>query len=252
MTQWSDEHIIAYLDGKLDMEQGRALHRDRQNDRELDAYIRSMELDTGELAAARDVMLPDAPQFEFEQETKGARDAMPMWRQTAMAASILAVFGLGFLTSRFLPAENPPPANWLQAVAEYQMLYSGQTLVLIEKNADQQGREVAQIGRKLDLILARSDLNVDGLTFRRGQLLNYKNKPLVQFAYLDGSNTPIAFCIIKRGEKPEQDLTNKTMVAGQNAVTWSKGQYGFVVIGKADPATLEKYARQLKAKMASI
>ncbi len=247
-NRWSDEHIIAYLDGKLDMEQGQALHQDRQHDRELDAYIRSMEIDTSELSVARDDLLPDAPQFDFEKKTSG----MPVWRQTAMAASVLAVFGLGFLTSRFLPAENQPPANWLQAVAEYQMLYSGETLVLLEKNPDQLGREVAEIGRKMDLILARSDLNVEGLTFKRGQLLNYKNKPLVQFAYLDGSNTPIAFCIIKRGTKPEQDLTNKAMLAGQNAVTWSKGQYGFVVIGKTDPATLEKYAKQLKARMASI
>ena len=214
MTQWSDEHIIAYLDGKLDMEQGKALHHDRQHNRELDAYIRSMEIDTDELSAVRDEMLPDTPQFAFQNTDNKASDetsdetsdkagkkeaiGMPDRRQMAMAASVLAVFGLGFLTSRFLPADNLPPANWVQAVAEYQMLYSGETLALLEKNADQQGREVAEIGRKLDLILARSDLNIDGLTFKRGQLLNYKNKPLVQFAYLDGSDTPIAFCIIDR------------------------------------------------------
>ncbi len=245
---WSDEQIIAYLDGRLDMEQGQALHRDRQFDPELDAYITSMEIDTAELAGARDEMLPDAPQFDFENKTT----SLPTWRQTAMAASVLAVFGLGFLTSKFLPTENPPPSNWLQAVAEYQMLYSGETLALLEKSPDQQGREVAQIGRKMDLILARSDLTVKGLTFKRGQLLNYKDKPLVQFAYLDGSDTPIAFCIIKRGQRPDEDLANKAMLAGLNAVTWSKGEYGFVVIGKADPAILEEYARQLKAKMASI
>ncbi len=256
MTQWSDEHIIAYLDGKLDMEQGKALHRDRQHNRELDAYIRSMEIDTDELSAVRDEMLPDTPQFAFQKtDNKASKKesvAMPDRRQVAMAASVLAVFGLGFLTSRFLPADNPPPSNWVQAVAEYQMLYSGETLALLEKNPDQQGREVAEIGRKLDLILVRSDLNVEGLTFKRGQLLNYKNKPLVQFAYLDDNGTPIAFCIIRRDDRPEQGLQSKAMLAGQNAVTWSTGQYGFVVIGKADPTTIEKYAKQLKARMASI
>ena len=248
MTKWNDEHIIAYLDGKLDLEQGQAVHQDRQHDRALDEYIQSMEIDTGELAAARDEMLPGAPDFAFEKKSGG----MPVWRQTAMAASLLAVFGLGFLTSKFLPADNPPPSSWLQAVAEYQMLYSGQTLVLLEKNADQQGREVAEIGRKMDIILARSDLNVEGLTYKRGQLLNYRNKPLVQFAYLDGNNTPIAFCIIKRGVKPDGDLKNKAMLAGLNAVVWSKGQYGYVVIGKSAPATIEKYAKQLKTRMASL
>ncbi len=248
MTQWSDEQIIAYLDGKLDMEQGRALHRDRQHDPELDNYITSMEIDTTELTVAGDELLQGAPDFAFEKSP----DRMPVWRQTAMAASILAVFGLGFLTSWLLPSDSSPPTNWLQAVAEYQMLYSGETLVLLEKNADQRGREVAQIGRKLDIILARSDLNVDGLTYKRGQLLNYENKPLVQFAYLDEDNIPVAFCIIKRGVKPDQKLADKAMLAGQNAVTWSKGQFGFVVIGKKDPATLNKYAKQLKARMASL
>lgn len=248
MTHWSDEHIIAYLDGKLDMETGQALHRDRQHDPELDSYIRSMEIDTAELTNAGGDDLSGAPAFSFEQKPVGFSG----WRQAAMAASVVAVFGLGFLTSKFLPADNPPPQTWLQAVAEYQMLYTADTLNLQEKTADQLGREVAEIGRKMQIILARSDLNVDGLQYKRGQLLSFKNKPLVQFAFIDDNNTPIAFCIIKRGEKPEQELTNKTLLAGLNAVTWSKGQYGFVVIGKSDPAKINQYAMQLQKRMASL
>jgi len=264
MTQWNDEQIIAYLDGKLDMEQGQELHREREQNPALDAYVQSMEIDIGELSQAVNDVVPGAPAFNFDNPprrsnmiSKSKRAALPRWsnpawKQVAMAASVLAVFGLGFITSKLLPSENPPPAGWVQAVAEYQMLYSGQTLVLLEKTDDQRSREVAEIGRKMDIILARNDLEIEGLTYKRGQLLTFKNKPLVQFAYLDGSNIPIAFCIIKRGAKPDQPLKSKKMIAGQNAVVWATGNYGYVVIGKSEPKVIEKYARQLKARLESI
>ena len=256
MTHWSDEQIIAYLDGKLDMEQGKALHRDRQLDAELDAYITSMEIDTAALASAANDLPQDAPQFDFEKSTPQSApqgdQKKPIWRQAAMAASILAVFGAGFLTANLLPRNNPPPSGWVQAVAEYQMLYSGETLKLIQKTDDESAREVAEIGRKLDIILASSDLQIDGLKLRRGQLLNFKNKPLVQFAYLDKNGTPIAFCIIKRGEKPDQPMKAQSLIAGQNAVVWGRGKFGFVVIGKAKPSVISEYAEKLKTRMTSL
>ncbi len=251
-THWSDEQIIAYLDGKLDMEQGKALHRDRQLDAELDAYITSMEIDTAALASTANDLPQDAPQFDFEKTIQQVDQKKPIWRQAALAASILAIFGAGFLTASLLPRDNPPPSGWVQAVAEYQMLYSGETLKLIQKTDDESAREVAEIGRKLDIILAKSDLQIEGLKLRRGQLLNYKNKPLVQFAYLDKDGTPIAFCIIKRSKDSDQPLTAKSLLAGQNAVVWGKGKFGFVVIGKAKPSVISAYAEKLKARMTSL
>ncbi len=253
MTRWSDEQIIAYLDGKLDMEQGQALHRDRQFDDELDAYIASLEIDTNELANLSQEMPLDTPQFDFETTSAAKTSAKtPLWKQTAIAASVLAVFGAGFLTSSLLPSNNPPPANWVQAVAEYQMLYSGETLKLLQKSDDQTAQEVAVIGRKLDIILTRSDLNLNGLKLRRSQFLTFKNKPLVQFAYLDDNGVPISFCIIKRENKPDQPMKARAMVAGQNAAVWSAGEFGFVVIGKAKPSVIRQYAEELKAKMTSL
>ena len=248
MTRWTEQQIIAYLDGKLDMEEGRALHRDRQTDYELDAFIRSMDIDTAELAAALNEPATDAPQFDFEKPAA----KMPMWKQSAIAASIALVFALGFLTSRFLPSANPPPGNWLQAVAEYQMLYSGQTLVLLEKTEDQRNREVANVARKLDISLKPENLKIDGLTYKRSQMLNYKNMPLVQFAWLDDNGNPIALCIIKRGKDKNEPISDKKFVAGQNGSVWYSGKYGYVVIGKADKGKIRDIANKLKARLTSL
>jgi len=252
MTYWTDDHIIAYLDGELDLRQGQALHRDRQRDKELDDYIRSMEIDTAKLAEVNDEFPPRVPEFAFEKNA----NQTPRWKQAAMAAGVLAVFGIGFLTSRFLPADNPPPTSWLQAAAEYQMLYSGETLDLLEKSDDQRSLEVAKIGRKLDIILARSDIDVEGLSYKRAQLLTFKNQPLVQFSYLDDKNTPIAFCIFRhrkgQGKKPDKELANVNLVAGQKAVTWSKGEFRFVVIGKVQVDDLNRYARHLQKRMSNL
>lgn len=259
MTKWSDEQILAYLDGVLDLEQGRALYAERRTNRELDAYISAMEVDTDEIARAGDELLADAPQFAFENADHAYRSASTetvqqsdIWRYGAMAAGFAIVFAAGFLTSRLLPADNPPPAKWVQAVAEYQMLYTGQTLALVEKTADQRAREVAMIGRKIDIVLAASDLDVDGLAFKRGQLLTFKNKQLAQFAFVDKSGTPVAFCIIRRAKKQHTPLADRKLVAGMNATVWDDRHYGYVVIGKVPPGTIREYATALHKKMAAL
>lgn len=267
MKRWSDEQIVAYLDGKLDMAEGQALHRDRQQDAALDAYVRSMEIDVHELASAADEMLhnaPELPPLPSAHRAESNLSAVPgfagsgKWRTAAIAASLIAVFVAGFLTSNLLSPGDKPPQNWVQAVAEYQMLYTGQTLLLIKKSPDEAAREVADIGRKMGLILARSDVDLDGLELKRSQLLKFKNKPLVQFAYLDKSGVPISFCIIKKagktdkvGSKPSP-IKGRKMLAGQNAAVWSMGNYGFVVIGKKDTASINKIAEQLKTRMMEI
>ena len=249
MNQWSKEQIIAYLDGNLDMAQGQALHRDRRFDDDLDAYITSLEFGTQQLSDQKHEMaLADAPQFAFEK----AKIKTPVWKKSVIAASVLAVFGAGFLTSKFLPQANPPPTSWVQAVAEYQMLYSGETLKLLKKSDDQAAQEVAEIGRKLDIILTHGDLKLDGLKLRRSQLLNFQNKQLAQFAFLDANDTPIAFCIIKRANKPDQAIKARRLIAGQNAAVWAVGKFGFVVIGKVAPDIINQYAEKLKTKMASL
>lgn len=251
--KWSDEQILAYLDGVLDLEEGRALYLDRQNDPQLDAYIAAMEIDREEISSAGEQLLAGAPQFAFEKAKQTDSQAgQNLWRYGSMAAGFALVFAAGFLTSKLLPADNPPPAKWVQAVAEYQMLYTGETLDLVEKTTDQRAREVAQIGRKIDLVLAASDLKVDGLNFKRGQLLTFKKMQLVQFAFVDKSGVPVAFCIIRRNKKQHKSLADKKLVAGMNATVWSQGNYGFVVIGKIAPNKIHDYAQVLHKKMVSL
>lgn len=247
MTQWSNEHIIAYLDGTLDLVRGRALHRDRQMDPELDAYIRSMEVEMTRIAQDAEQMLADPPAFTFKKPDTGGGFMRPM----AIAASIATVFAGGFVSAWLLRGDGGPPTKWVEAVAEYQMLYSGDTLTLLEKTEDQRAREVAAIGRKLDIILAHSDLQVEGLTLQRSQYLTFKGQPLVQFAYLDANKNPVAFCIIKRKAKKDQPPTSRK-VHGQPAIIWSKGNYGYVVIGKSPPATVKEAAEKLKARLEKI
>lgn len=253
MVKWSDEQILAYLDGVLDLEEGRALYLDRQNDPQLDAYITSMEADTGAIGDTGRELLADPPQFAFERKGGGGVPAKANWiRYGAMAASLAVVFGAGYLTSKFVSGENRSPSKWVQAVAEYQTLYTGETLELVEKTDDQRAREVARIGRKIDLVLARTDLEVDGLQFKRSQLLTFKNQQLVQFAFVDKAGIPIAFCIIKRATKIDKPPADKRLVAGMNATVWAKGNYGFVVIGKAPGSEIKQYANVLQKKMLSL
>ena len=105
--------------------------------------------------------------------------------------------------------------------------------------------EIATLSRRLGAPLDVDRLQVDDLSLRRAELLQYDGAPLGQIGYLDGA-TPVAFCILRDGE-PNAPLASESR-DGFAVASWANGGRGFMLVGKVPVARLTTLARSLKEK----
>ncbi len=197
-----------------------------------------------------------------------------------MAAALVLGVGLGFAGDLSLRKDGGGGGgqDWRQAVANYQALYVTETLVLTSAVADEDRQKrlwqserapatrgfkiqeaggnadldklrgsVAAVSAKLGLPITPEALQAPGLDFKRAQLLQFDGRPLAQFAYLDAQGTPITFSATRTGDADSPAKTGRYDKLA--AVSWNKGGYGFMVIGAAPPAEIERAASSLATQI---
>ena len=193
------------------------------------------------------------------------------WRSIGVAAMLLLTLGIGFaigfgtmsdrsevresallaeldqLEAELEEAEEAADAvptvkakGWRQAVADYQMLFTTDSL-----SPDQGGdAALALASERVGLALDPATRAASGLQFRRAQLLAFNDKPLVQLAFLGDGGVPVAFCIIA-SNKPEAE-TQFEVRNGLGIVHWIIGGYGLMVIGDLPEDRLKSIAHELR------
>lgn len=190
------------------------------------------------------------------------------WRGMGIAAMLLLTVGIGFavgfgtrsdmretallaeldvmeaeLEEAQAAADAAPVVvakGWRQAVADYQVLFTTDSLTPDQGG----GAALALASDQVGLALDPATRAAAGLEFRRAQVLAFKNKPLVQLAYLGDDGVPVAFCIIA-SNKPEADVQYEVR-NGLGIVHWIIGGYGLMVIGDLPEDRLNSIARDLR------
>ncbi len=192
-----------------------------------------------------------------------------------IAAALVVGVGLGFAGDLSLRKDGGQ--DWRQAAANYQALYVTETLALTTAVADEErqkrlwqsegvpasrginpeaGRNasldkqrssIAAVSAKLGLPITPEALQAPGLELKRAQLLQFDGRPLAQFAYLDAEGAPIAFWATHTGSADSPAKTGSYDKLA--AVSWNKGGYGFMVIGAAPIAEIERAASSLAAQI---
>ena len=84
---------------------------------------------------------------------------------------------------------------------------------------------------------------MDGLDFKRAQVLEWNGAPLAQLVYQDASGRPVALCL-HRSKDGAVERTAVTL-SGMSGMTWRRGDIGFIAIGPVDAATMDQIAEQL-------
>jgi anti-sigma factor RsiW len=164
------------------------------------------------------------------------------WMGMGLAAA--ASFAAGWLTRPLLLAQNKSsstasvPASateaWVDAVANYQALYSRATV-------DGASQSVSQATEVLRRFLAESqlaagptrlvipDLTQDGLSFKRAQRLSFRGKPLLQIAYLPVSGMPAALCVLAGDQAAPNMPAALTHAHGLRMTTWRLGALSYAL-----------------------
>jgi anti-sigma factor RsiW len=187
----SDARLVAYLDGALGDAEARALEADLAADPALAARLAALDVD---LTGLRDEMAGLLARAPAMPAAPAAAPSAPLLQMAAAAAIACALVLGGLLAGLRLGA---PDEDWRDYAAAYHLLYRPETLAAPFEGDGGIGAVSQVLGRDLSALAT-----LDGLDFRRAQVLGWEDAPLVQLAYLDAEGRPFAVCLMPGGESP--------------------------------------------------
>ena len=256
----SDDGLLtAYLDGELAGTERAGLEARLLSEPALKVRLDQLGRGGRAFGPAYDALLAAAPadrlsamlaELTAKHAATGRRSAQSRMRVFAALAAALVIFVVGAGAGNLLPTLLQKPAEppgWRQVVAEYQSLTTAETLAAIPDNAAAVSDELTLIGGKLALDLSPDTLALPNVRLKRAQLFAFRDKPLVQVAYLSPADGPIAFCIIANGKPDAAPAFEKR--EGYNIVFWTKAGRGYMLIGKASQGQLEAFAGDLSGRI---
>jgi anti-sigma factor RsiW len=244
---FTDEELVAYLDKALPSDRCAEIERMRPSDAALQQRLAALEIDVDAIRRVFDLHLAAAPVDDIRQRlaANSSRSGSPRirnWRWMQLAAAVLVGFGLG--AGGMATLSRTPASDWHSAVAEYQALYTTETLKPVSNDpiliAHQVQHAAAALGRPVSV----RDLQVAGLELKRAQVLAFEHRPLVQFAYLDREGTPIAFCATRTNSLAES--VHAATIKGLAAAAWIRDGYGYLVIGGTNTTKIQAIAHTLE------
>ncbi|MBP0588606.1 anti-sigma factor [Paraburkholderia sp. LEh10] len=154
--------------------------------------------------------------------------------------------GLGFGASNdsaTVAASTMTSAPWVQVAANYQQLYSRDTVAHLWPDLSDAQTVVEEIRNEDGIALRVPDLSKAGLRFIRVQRLRFHDRPLVQIVYLPQKGDPVALCVIKEA-KADQSVASQRIDA-MNVVTWRDANLGYALIGASGDGDLTQLGKAI-------
>ncbi|GAB3626104.1 putative transmembrane anti-sigma factor [Pandoraea terrae] len=162
----------------------------------------------------------------------------------ALALQLMSALSVGPNGGGATIASAPAkPVTWVRAAAEYQQLYTRDTVARVVVDPDATAQTVQDIQRNDGLAVRVPDLRQSGLSFKHVQRLRFRDQPLVQMVYLPERGDPVALCVVK-DPRPDQDVTEQR-IDNMGVVMWRRGQLGYALIGAPGSADLVAIAKRL-------
>ena len=204
-----------------------------------------------------------APQSPHVSRDIGAQTAVPVQVTPARAANgrlwLVAAFVAGafcaglalqFGSELIHPAgtgamstASGEPMPWIRAAADYQRLYTRDTVADISVDMNASAKTVDAIRQADGVALRVPDLRTANIAFKSVARLRFNDKPLVQIVYLPEHGAPIALCVMK-DSRPDHAIA-QTQVSGMNVVSWRQNELSYALIGKPDSGDLGSLAQQI-------
>lgn len=235
MTQDRDADLVALLDGALPSADAEALRTDIAADPALRARWEALDVDLAGLRTQADTLLASAPPVPAAA-TVAPRGSVAT---LAMAASVALALVLGgvLVGTRLGGAED-----WRDYAAAYHLLYQPETLAAPVVGDGGVAHVSEVLGHDLSALT-----EVEGLNFRRAQVLGWEGETLVQFAYLDASGRPVAVCVMATNDGAQAALTQERH--GLSTTTIPAGALQVLVIGPDAETDTEALGARVAAQL---
>ncbi len=245
------ETLTAYLDGELDEQRTNEVRERCLADAQLAATLAALQIDRDRLAQDYLALGTAAPigdlRSALPESMESAAGVGPAGgkRKLLMAAACAACLVVGGLVGSGNWAGTDK--SWREAVAEYQVLYSAETLKWNAVAPAVVDTTLKRLSDRIGVTLTRQALRLPAAEFKRGQMLTFGTRPLVQLAYLHNGAIPVAFCITRDGA-PDAGLASEVR-EGLPIVHWAKDGTSYMVIGDVPKAQLAAMAETLRGRL---
>jgi anti-sigma factor RsiW len=252
----NDTDLLAYVDGHLPEERRAEMAAAVARSAELSARVGVMRASALPYRAAFDRLpLPPVPSqlsSRVADLVSGDASRRQKWRRGArprlaasFAAGALCCAVILKLLSGGTPVTSPakPVSSWITAVADYQQLYSRETLANVAEDPGLSERVLSDLRVNDAMTIRVPDLRNTGLAFKRVQRLSFHEQPIVQMVYLPEHGEPVALCITPDTGPDEPPHTQQT--GELSTVAWRRNHLGYLLLGRAPTQGLMDLGRRI-------
>ena len=250
-----DTDLLAYVDGGLS----------QTREAEVEAAVATSADLAARLSALRASALPYASAFEAQvlpalpQKLSQRIDdllsvnAQPERRGAASWPRLAAAFAAGALccatalelmhSSALTPEAKGQISPWINAVADYQQLYSRATLANVTEDSALSAHVLQDLRVNDGIAVVVPNLRSATLTFKRVQRLSFHDRPVVQMVYLPQQGEPIALCVTP--DAGPDETPHAQQIGEMSSVAWRQDNLGYVLLGRGPTQALVDLGRSI-------
>lgn len=259
IAPYSDEAIVAWLDGEMHATDARLFEIALGQDEQLAQRTDALRLNLADFPQAFAPLLKDAPQFRMEKQLVELLARQPaithrvtgVSRRSLIAASLSFLVigsGLGYFTRPTTKVQSESE-KIRDLEAQYMSLYSAETLLDADSSAPALQRGLARTAQDIGLEANEQQLVLQGAELKMVRMLRYDSTAIAQIAWMHADFGPMALCISPDPRPVSTELNNEQRHT-MNLVWWHSKKYQFVLIGRNPASQLKQSALTLQAALA--
>jgi len=141
---------------------------------------------------------------------------------------------------------TPTPASassWIETVAEYQQLYTPETLLSLRPVPRRSTPSVDEFRAPAGWAIQAPNLRAAGFIFKGMQRLSFNGQPLIQMMYLPKNSSPVSLYIIKE-VYPDENASEK-LIGILNIISWRRNNLRYALIGEPENVNLAMLGKQI-------
>ena len=244
---YSDEELVAYLSGKARKELADAIESDLAQDVSLEDRLMALDPMGQPISAAFEHLEgPDEGAIEFPRPSQGSGERSTLLKLLPLVAA--GVFGAAVAIALAPPSDDV--IDWRVQVANYQALYSKNTVAQNQYSAEDLMQQTALAGQQIGL----SGLQVipsagNGLTHVRTQTLQVNDIPLVQIVFRTDEGVPVALCGIPLGDATQSIEIGVGSMSKMKSASFDTASHSWLLIGGNDTDLIVENAKAFQSAL---
>ncbi|RAR69614.1 anti-sigma factor RsiW [Pantoea ananatis] len=258
---FSDEALVAWLDGEMNPDDARRLELLLETDAELAERIDELMKSQLDFDTAFAPLLDKAPEAKMQRRLDALLNAPAqasaadvvatatsgISRRSLIAASLSFLMigsGLGYL-ARPAKTRLSESEKIRDLEAQYMSLYSAETLLDADNSPAALQHGLARTAQDIGLHLNTQQLSLPDAELKMVRMLRYDSTSIAQIAWIHAEYGPMALCISPDAQPASTGLQREQR-HDMRLVWWHHGGYQFVLIGRNPDEALASSASALK------